>query len=178
MDIATMNNQRALDVANTNAAGRVASATIGAQGRVEAANARAAGGGQKGALTQNQINKDVEDRYGDLAMPDLSPADRAMMGELHASMVRSGVTGTTAQAVTKGLADRTLKIMRGADGTYAAVDKEGKPVSLIPKEIGDKFAPPQQGALPASPVGAGAATPYAIGAGVTSNLAGTQMPQR
>jgi hypothetical protein len=176
--IAAMNNQRALDVADKNAASRENAANIAAGSRERAATIRAGGSGQKGALTQNQVNKDVEDRYGDLAQPDLAPAERAQMSELHAGLTRGGLTGTSAQAVVKGLGDKSLKLMRGADGSYAAVDKEGKPVALIPKEYGDKFAPPQQSATGGTPVGAGAATPYAVGAGVQQNLAGTQMPQR
>jgi hypothetical protein len=163
-----------LGVAAVQGQARETAAQIAADSRVTAAQVRSQGGGQKGALTQNQVNKDVEDRYGELAQPDLSVADRTNMSELHASMIRGGQTPTTSQAVVKGLADRTLKLMRGADGSYAAVDKSGKPVALIPKEYGDKFAPPQQGA--ATPVGAGAATAGA--AGITQNLAGTQTPQR
>lgn len=157
-------NQTRQNIADTNAAARLGAAQIRAN--------------RQGAMTPEQINKDVEERYGELAAPDMSPTERAMKAETHAEMLREGMTGTQAQSVMKGLSDKTLGLLRLQDGNYGVVDlKGGKPVAYLPSAIGDKLAPPQQPPQ-RSPIGSGAGTPYAMGAGINSNLTGTVMPQQ
>jgi hypothetical protein len=167
------------------------SANIHANATIEAANIRAGNAANKpnNALA-HEANKDADSRYSDLTMPDAPLEQRAQLAGIHKGAMQMGATGTEAEQVARGLAGGNLKLLRGQDGTYGVVGADNKVMAYLPKSVGDRLVPqtpstpqqpgqqsqlgPQQ--APASPIGAGANTPYAAGAGVTSNLAGTQTP--
>jgi hypothetical protein len=115
-------------------------------------------------------------------MPDSSQEQLGELAEIHKDVRMNGGTPPQAERVARGLSDKTLQLIRLSDGNYGVVkegDKNTRPLAYVSKALGDRLSggvpQPQAGG---SPIGAGANTPYAQGAGVTQNLSGTVMPQQ
>jgi soluble lytic murein transglycosylase-like protein len=176
-----------VEAANTRADAATQSAETRANATVEAANIRAqnsnAGAAQQAAAGR-EANKDAATRYDKLMNPDATMDQLGDMSEIHKDAMMQGATGPQAERIARGISNHSLQVQRATDGTYAVIkagDKTGQPIGYLSKAFGDHLAGaaapnPQQGST--SAIGAGASTPYAMGAGVTNNLTGTVMPQQ
>jgi hypothetical protein len=172
-------------------------ATTRAQALTDAAGIRAQASGQAGgkgnaqeAALGRQADKETSDLYSSLAMPDATPEQRGELAEIHKDARMMGATPPQAERIANGLSDNTLQLLRLQDGNYGVIsngDKQRRPIAYLSKGLGDRLAgAPQQGPTPGAmqqpspgtPIGAGAGSPFARGMGVSSNLAGTQMPQQ
>jgi hypothetical protein len=160
--VAAMQAQSRQNVADTNAQSRL--------------DVQAAKGSQIGGAQQRQIDKETEDKFGSLATGQDANVASGRMSELYSGIRMNGVSPPQAEAVTRGLSDKTLHLLRRSDGNYEAVDsKTQQPTGVvIPRAIGARFDPQAQAGQ--TPVGAGATSGYAMGAGVRQNLSGTVMP--
>lgn len=156
-------------------------AQIHAGATIEAANIRSqnkgAGAGNAG---ENQLrrlaDKETSDRYNQLLMPDTPAESLGELAEIHHDARMMGATPPQAERVARGLSEKTLQLMRLSDGSYGVIkagEKNAQPIALLSQALGDRLGgvAPQQGAIPTTPIGAGAQA-----AGVTSNLAGSQVP--
>lgn len=173
------------DVNASTVAGRQSVADTHAAATVDAARIRA--GIDHNTALSRQVDKETTETYSpDLNATNkgLSPAALANMADVHKDARTFGQsTPMQAERISRGLSDNTLRLLRGADGNYGVVDptsKNSQPIGYLSKAMGDRLlggAAAQPQAIPASPVGAGAATPFAAGSGVNSNLTGTVTPQ-
>jgi hypothetical protein len=201
---AGLNPQREAAV-QTRAAAQVEAANVGADAKVESANVRAdnaiavadmkaqnsnAGAAQAAALSRS-ADKETSNTYNPVMIPkedgESDSAHQARlgdMGEIHRDARMMGSSPPQAERFARGLSDHTLQMIRMTDGSYGVInagDKKGQPIGYISKALGDRLAGAaapnvQQGQ--ASPIGAGANSPYAMGAGVSNNLSGTVNPQQ
>lgn len=173
----------------------LARARIGADSRVTSAEIRA---GRQGQGPANQLARDADKEasnlYGDLGpYADVPVQQRGVMGEVYSDVRMQGVSPPQSRAVVEGLANGTLRAVKGEDGSYGVVSGNSQqPIAYLSPGLGDRLfgaaMPAQQpgaGPVPGaqtnqpgrSPIGAAASTPYARGAGVSNNLTGTVMPQ-
>lgn len=161
------------------AADRNATTTTNAEIRggaqVTAAEVRAAARAGQGPAASLSKAADTETAklYGPDAMPNAPMMQRQQMADLHHDARLNGANPITAETVARGLSDRTLQLLRGTDGRYGVVNPKGpqQPIAYISKDLGDRLA--GAAAPGASPVGAGAGSMYARGAGVGQDLTGT-----
>ncbi len=145
----------------------------------EGAAAIRAGGNQS---QDRAIDKEVNDIYSPQTAPaGVDPMVLGRQAEAYKALRVEGMTGPQSQAVVKGLSDKTLHLLATTNGNFAIAGQDGKPVAYISRQaassiFGGAGAVPQPGGP--TPVGAGAATPYAMGAGIRQNLTGTVMPNQ
>ena len=166
---------------------------------VDAARTRADAQGGNGAAAQNQlaarVDREVTQKFNDLAAdPDISgasPQQKAVMGTVYREMRMGGAAAPAADMVAKGLATNQMHLLPMTDGSYAVAGKDGKPITYISGALAQRLAggrapaptaAPQPGAASQpqspSPVGGGAGTSYARGAGMGSDLTGTTQPHQ
>lgn len=175
------------DAANTNADARVEAANIRTQARQ--------GTGPLAAASK-QADKEAAENFNDVTMPDATPLERGRQAETYHDVRMNGVTAPQAIAVTQGIHDGSLQLVKGKDGRYGVMDpkdKSGQPVAIVSEALGDKLAggkgpsvAPKGGAIPgagvqsagASPVGSAAASPQARATGMGNDLSGTTQPQQ
>lgn len=191
-DIAAQNNQAKEDIAERRSAATENAATIRAGARQGMGNAPGV------TSLARAADKEADTLYGNLgtARGTMSDVDAGQTAAIYHDARMNGVSPPEAKAVASGLATGQLKLARLQDGTYAAVDPKSKtpvPIAYLSKGMGDRLAGTQAGqALPTgaprpgaqssaqpqsrTPVGAGGASSYAQGAGISQNLTGTVMP--
>ena len=188
--------QARTDATTENARTRAAATTESARTRADATV-------QAAAVRSNKIGdeagKDAAKLYGQDSTstdPNTGMATRSLMADIHVDAAKMGANPVTAEAAARGFANKSLKLVPSADGqSYAMVDaKTGRPTALISKSLGDRIVgarsqtaapastqPGQPAGTPgpgASVVGTAAASPYARGAGISSDLTGTTQPQQ
>lgn len=155
--------------------GQLGAAAIRGQSLENAATIRAnAAAGKPNNALNNAATKYADTALSDITNPaneGLELGEKAKIAGVIQEMMKNGATGLEAEHVGRGLHDKTLALLRGADGNYGVVSKDSpnKPLYILPKEVGDKLTGQQtpQG----SPIGAGAGSPAAMMMG-GSNLAG------
>lgn len=163
LDRERMANQAAIsearnESANARAVVRAQSSALDRDARIEAAHIRAGSRNQTSA-----IDKESAATYDTTMNPDMTPEQAATLSGYYTAARAGGASPAEAKYIASGLSDRTMSLVQLHSGKYGVV-KTGDSTRIIgylPKEYGDKFAPPKQPAQqPTQPV---AAPPTALG---------------
>lgn len=133
--------------------------------------------------------KEVGTLYDRETNPNTSDSDRARMSDIHTDARHMGANPVTAEVIARGMSSGKLKAVVGQDGNATVVDDKGRPVGLISGQLakrlqqkvdkpdsagGGQVGKPGQGGNTATQVGSAANSGYAVGSGMSQNLAGTQ----
>lgn len=171
-----------MTAAQTHANATETAAQARANAMTTAAQIRADAMGAKPDLARARaVEKETNTNYDPSMAPDQSDEGRmafAKEGGLYQALRNENVSGPQAKVLAEGLNSGALGMRPLADGRIGVVDKGGNALVYLPQSIlGRLGMGGQQSAQPQSPVGAGATSMYARGAGVSSNLTGTVTPQ-